>query len=285
MAGRGQQEDWDIRLHDSAGLPFAPEPAQSQTETRVLNPWANLSEASPLPLSWHSHGLSDKGKRRSINEDAFLERSDIGLWAVADGMGGHYAGDKASQCVIAALAEIGDSDGLDSLLDQVRVRIQEANRKLRDLALATTEGGIIGSTVVVFLAQWDGCAVAWAGDSRLYRFRDGKLTQLTQDHALMVEGNQSQLMGGGNIVTRAVGAEADIELEIFRFLALKGDMYLLCSDGLPKELGVEEIAAHLRSGSCVDGACGLIAAGLEKEGRDNITVILACPEMQPVSET
>jgi len=145
------------------------------------------------------------------------------------------------------------------------------------------QGCVVGSTVVVLLAKGCLCSVIWAGDSRLYRFRRGTLSQMTRDHTLVDE-----LMGvgmmtreealqhvGANVITRAVGGHADLALDEIRFMAEVGDRYLLCSDGLDKELSEYEIRNLMMEGDCQAIVENLIAHALDKNGRDNITVVVA----------
>lgn len=235
---------------------------------------------------WRSHGISVVGHRRKINEDAFLERPESGLWMVADGMGGHHAGDMASRSLAEAMGAVEGSDSLDILAGRVSQGIKDVNAHLHRLASESTEGQIIGSTVVALVARGLSCVAIWAGDSRLYRYRAGQLEQLTCDHSLMDELIRAGLMtpeealldGSANIITRAVGAESQLNLESFHFEAEPGDLYLLCSDGLAKELEPKEIAAFLESKDLPGSAQDLIDAALARGGRDNITVLLARPD-------
>ncbi|SMF96515.1 protein phosphatase [Methylomagnum ishizawai] len=243
----------------------------------------------PRPVCWHSHGLTDVGHRRKINEDAFLDRPDIGLWMVADGMGGHQAGDVASNALVQSLAAIEAAAELDAQTLRVKQGIEAVNRHLHRLAGESSSGQIIGSTVVALVAKGLRCEALWAGDSRLYRYRDGRLEQLSTDHSLMDELVRAGLMtpeeasaeGGANIITRAVGAESRLELDSLRFEAAPGDLYLLCSDGLAKELSDGEIARHLVPADLAASAQALIAAALTHGGRDNVTVVLIRPEASP----
>jgi len=241
-----------------------------------------------MPLDWRSHGITVVGHRRTHNEDALLELGDIGLWVVADGMGGHRAGEVASQSLVSALADLSREppETLEALIFRVSDVIQAVNRKLCDLA-ATTEGnGIIGSTIVCLMARGRDCAAVWAGDSRLYRYRHGELQQLSTDHSLeetCPDSEQSVDQSGkpppSNVITRAVGAEMELVLDQIRFQAEPGDLFLLCSDGLVKELESDEISQEFQGGSIELMADHLVSAALDKGGRDNITVIVvACPE-------
>jgi serine/threonine protein phosphatase PrpC len=246
---------------------------------------AGVPPGSAPRWQWRSHGISVVGYRRKINEDAFLERPDIGLWMVADGMGGHHAGDVASNTLVEILGGVEASLGLDTLERRVAQGIHEANARLHRLA-KESDGQIIGSTVVALLAQNLQCAALWAGDSRLYRYRGDRLEQLTSDHSLIEDLVKAGLMNAeeaslesssSNIITRAVGAESELNLDGIRFDAQGGDIYLLCSDGLVKEVKASAIASQMEGGDIAACAQALIDAALASGGRDNITVVLIRP--------
>jgi len=247
-----------------------------------------FAPADAAPWRWQSHGLTDVGRRRKINEDAFLDRSEIGLWMVADGMGGHHAGDFASSSLVEALSLVEGSPKLEIQAKQIKQCIEEVNGRLHRLASESVAGQIIGSTVVALVAKGLYCEVIWAGDSRLYRYRGNQLEQISADHSLMDELVRSGMMtaaeasaeGSGNIITRAVGAEAKLELDSIRFQAAPGDLFLLCSDGLSKELSDADIISHLKYGNLEITAQSLIGAALAHGGRDNVTVLLARPDAE-----
>jgi serine/threonine protein phosphatase PrpC len=236
---------------------------------------------------WCSGALSNVGKVRKLNEDAFLERSDSGLWAVADGMGGHHAGDVASRTTIVALNEIAASRSgvhkdLDVFVGEVVDCLEKTNRQLVGMARQLSPEAVIGSTVVVMLAAEDQCAVVWSGDSRLYQYRDGILTQLTRDHSLVNEmissgrGSREELAESriSNVVTQALGAEAELKAETIRFTALKNDLYLLCSDGLTGEVNDVEICRLLAQNEFDDIPRVLIDTALQRRAGDNVTVVI-----------
>lgn len=226
--------------------------------------------------------MSVVGKRRKLNEDALLDRCGIGLWVVADGMGGHHAGDVASQMIVKALSEIEATAVLPEFADRVDRSLQGVNAKLCRLAADSgLDNTIIGSTVVVLLAAGNQCLFLWAGDSRLYRYRGSSLEQLTQDHSLYDDFIREGLVsldtigesGRCNIITRAVGAGEALQLSRGECLAQDGDIYLLCSDGLDKELTKVEIESILREYPAEDAAKILIESAEDKGARDNVTVM------------
>lgn len=229
-------------------------------------------------LHWNSHGLTNVGAVRKVNEDAFLDRPDLGIWAVADGMGGHAAGDVASQMVVDRLAQLSANGKLSSLLDAAEERLLDANRKLLTLAMRQKER-TIGTTVMALFARGEHAACLWAGDSRLYRIRGRRIEQMMQDHAMIEDLITSGLITReeaadhpqANRITRAIGAMPSLFLDIELFALQPGDIYLLCSDGLYKELSDEEIAKTL--GNDVHAVNRLIMFALERGAHDNVTVV------------
>jgi serine/threonine protein phosphatase PrpC len=220
--------------------------------------------------------------RREINEDAFLNKPEAGLWVVADGMGGHSAGDVASRTVTRRLEQSSVGASLNDLERYTRTTLKAVNAELLELAAQMGPGHVVGTTVVTLLASGDDCAALWAGDSRLYRHRDGTLEQLTDDHSMaaeMARANNALPDGyGDNIVTRALGADPVLELDRITFKARPGDHYLLCSDGLTKEIHSAEIEAIFNAEEGQRKIRKIIDLALERGARDNVTVILASVE-------
>lgn len=228
---------------------------------------------------WTSAARTDIGLVRSRNEDAYLAQPQRGLWAVADGMGGHAFGDLASRAVVAALDSIAAPDSMQQFIDAARDRIDQVNQDLRAEARARRVP-VMGSTVVVLLACGSEAACLWAGDSRVYLFRNGRLQQLTRDHS---QAEERRARGGGdvaagtaaaNMITRAVGAADTIEPDLATLAARDGDMFLLCSDGLSNPVDAQAISDALAPGDCARAAQELIALALANGGRDNITVVV-----------
>jgi len=289
ISGQWEQRGWSLQTLPALStgphleVEKPPLPREEPAAPRVQSPGGDV-------LRWHSHGISVVGKRRKINEDACLDQPRKGLWAVADGMGGHQAGEVASLAIVDALASIQLPLPLGERVDAVRSCLEGVNDELRHLSASSPTGQIIGSTVVVLLASGSRCAYLWAGDSRLYRLRDGCLEQLTRDHSMVAQGeadwlaeSDSRQGAGGhcNAITRAVGADDELELDAGTCDALPGDRFLLCSDGLDKELGASEIAAQLAMGDCRASAAALIEAALAREGRDNVTVVVVAVGVDP----
>lgn len=278
-------EDYVDLMTEHSPLKSRPSPAPPNDSTQVLmhekdrEPQPEPEHSSQL---WRSWGATDVGLRRRINEDAYLDHHQAGLWVVADGMGGHSAGDVASQTVVRRLSQITPQPTLAALEALAQQLLQKANTELLDLAKEMGPGHVVGTTAVAMLAVEHTCAALWAGDSRLYRHREGELVQLTEDHSMAVEmakvPNAVPDGYGDNIVTRALGADPVLEVEAIEFDAKPGDSYLLCSDGLFKEVHpfeIEKILSQEPREKCVSA---LIDLALERQARDNVTLILISAE-------
>ena len=222
------------------------------------------------------------GTVRRRNEDAVLERAEIGLWAVADGAGGHERGDYASSRIITALRHLDRvSSGL-SLVQQVKGNLVEVNRELRARAETIGPNALIGSTVAVLLIWDDQWCCLWAGDSRLYRMRAGQLRQLSRDQShvqdlvdrgeILPEAAAAHPMA--NIVTNLIGAFDRLVLEEKSDRLEPGDILLLCSDGLSSALTDTEMA-HILTGSPLAAAADrLIERALDQGARDNVSAVV-----------
>ncbi|MEW9581880.1 PP2C family serine/threonine-protein phosphatase [Paraburkholderia sp. DGU8] len=230
---------------------------------------------------WRSSARSDTGCVREINEDACLDQPDPGRWAVADGMGGHAVGDLASRLVIDALSRLASPVSLKTLIADARARLQSANRELREEA-ARRQVQRIGSTVVVLLACDRFCGYLWAGDSRIYLYREGQLRQLTRDHSQVEQlkslgvltDEEARHHPAQHMITRAVGATDQLELDDDAIEVADGDVFLLCSDGLSNELSDDEIGSVLSSTERATACEALVELALARGGRDNITAVV-----------
>ena len=230
---------------------------------------------------FQSRAATHAGTANRLNEDGYVNRPDLGLWAVADGAGGHESGELASAKVADLLQTIDGGLSAGEMLVQVRSRLEEAHSHLRELASARGPGVIVATTVVVLLARDDHFACLWAGDSRAYLLRRHALTRITRDHTLvqaMVEdGEISEAESVGhpqaNVVTNAIGADIDLlDLEKRTGQLVSGDRLLLCSDGLFKAVSEGQVA-ELLSGDGDSGAERLIEAALANRASDNVTVV------------
>ncbi len=240
--------------------------------------------SAPDPVSrFDSAGATHVGLVRKLNEDAWLARPDLGLWVVADGMGGHAAGDVASRMIVSALDSIGQARGAAGLIADVKARLQGAHDRLR----AQTGGDrVMGSTVVALIIAGDRFVCLWAGDSRLYLLRGGTLTQVTHDHSHVQDLVDAGLLRAedadhhpqANVITRAVGAAETLELEERSSRLEPGDVLLLCSDGLSRTVPEGEIRDALANGPADATAPALIDLALQHGTRDNVSaVVVRCP--------
>lgn len=231
-------------------------------------------------ISWSSSSRTDVGMVRDINEDAYLDRPDMGFWAVADGMGGHTAGDVASGMICEALNALNPPQSLSGFVDAVESQLLRVNDKLRAIAKGN-ESQTIGSTVAALVAQGRHAVCIWAGDSRIYRCRAGHIVQITQDHALVEElvekGILTRLQASthpqGNLVTRAIGATDTLKLDLEIVELQPGDIFVICSDGLDKELKPNEILQIAQRRNDRSLSDTLVDLALSRGSRDNVTVV------------
>jgi serine/threonine protein phosphatase PrpC len=232
-------------------------------------------------LRWTSASRTDVGRVRALNEDACLALPQHGLWAVADGMGGHTAGDVASAMIVSALGTLCAPESLVTFVGAARGALQTVNHELRDEA-ARRGVRMIGSTVAVLMASGHTCGWLWAGDSRIYLYRDARLEPLTTDHSQVAELQAQGLLSAESarhhpsqhMITRAVGAADWLELDEGRIDVHDGDVFLLCSDGLSNEVSAPEMARVLEGGDCQIATDMLVELALQAGGRDNVTAVV-----------
>ncbi|HEX8804678.1 MAG TPA: Stp1/IreP family PP2C-type Ser/Thr phosphatase [Acidimicrobiales bacterium] len=237
--------------------------------------------AGSTDLRWG--GASDVGRVRSNNQDNFLARDDMGLWVVADGMGGHRGGEIASDIACATMGRTFASHTVDGLI----TAIESANAAVYDAGAGDPDLSGMGTTIVA-LAMVDDAgdevlAIANVGDSRAYRLADGELDQLTTDHSLVAdmvrEGSlspeEAAVHPQRNILTRVLGVYDDVPVDVVTVLPRQGDRYVLCSDGLFNEVpesGIASVLRRLRDPAEV--ADELVRLANEGGGRDNVTVVV-----------
>jgi serine/threonine protein phosphatase PrpC len=201
---------------------------------------------------------------------------------VADGMGGHAAGDVASQMIVSSLKKVHEGIELNRMINDIEDRLIEVNKRLIEKANQTTKRTTIGSTVVVMVAYRKYCIYIWAGDSRLYRLRDMVLRQMTTDHSQvelyvekgLISREEAAVHPHGNMITRAVGATDELFLDMDIQEMHGKDRYLLCSDGLTKHITDFEIQDILGEGTNKESCETLIDLTLERGAGDNVTVIV-----------
>ncbi|MBL1262038.1 MAG: serine/threonine-protein phosphatase [Thiotrichaceae bacterium] len=234
------------------------------------------------PILWSSAAATDPGAVRAMNEDAIFSNPTIGLWAVADGMGGHEAGDVASNMIAESLNQIGAQAQVDDFISTIEDSIKAVNHRLLEYAHSQHQGRIIGSTVaILFIMEQTGVCL-WAGDSRLYRLRNNELKQMTIDHSHVSELVRDGLISleeaeshpEANVITRAVGTYEHLQLDIEVFDARVGDSFLLCSDGLYNAVGHEKILSCLLNERVTTATDCLIEAALHNNAADNVSVVL-----------
>src|SRR3954451_16388772 len=223
------------------------------------------------------------GLRRKVNEDSILVRTERGLWAVADGMGGHEAGDVASAMVTDALRALPIVYGLDELVESAIDTLRHVNRQLIDLAHSENDRSRTIGTTIVGLAIADGqFRCFWAGDSRAYRVRDGQIRRLSRDHSLvqdlvdagMLKSEEAETHESANIITRAVGVAEELQVDSSTGEAMPGDIFLLASDGLTRMVDDYEILEELTSAPLEQAADRLIELVLARGAPDNVSMVL-----------
>ena len=221
------------------------------------------------------------GCRRKLNEDALMARPDLGLWAVADGMGGHDAGEVASALIVNSLALGTPGLDLGSRVSVARKTLHEVNDKLVAMA-EDADGRTIGSTVVAIAADAAAFACIWVGDSRAYQLRDGYLAQLTRDHSLVQELVDAGMLSAaeannhpnGNVVTRAVGASARLDIDLVQGDVMAGDVFLLASDGLTRFVEPDELLRGLQQGDLERAADDFVDLVVRRGAPDNLSFIM-----------
>ena len=236
------------------------------------------------PFVFRTAAATHVGRVREINEDSLLAKPEIGLWAVADGMGGHGGGDAASSAVVAALDTIAEPKSAAEFLAEFEDRIIRVNADLRALA-KTRAMQVIGTTIVAILVHGRHYACVWCGDSRAYRLREGQLAQISRDHSEVqdlidrgvLEPHEARNWPRRNVITRALGVADQAALEIGDGPVMAGDRFLLCSDGLTNHVSDAEIAALLSADDLQKACARLITLTLQRGASDNVSiVILAC---------
>jgi protein phosphatase len=249
-------------------------------------------------------GLSDVGVIRSHNEDCFEIDPERQCFVVADGMGGHSHGEIASRIAVEAIcdfvAKTADEDAtlpfeLDPRLGRHSNRLKAAIRVAHEKVLkairqdASLHG--MGTTVVGLLVDGDSAAIAHVGDSRAYRLREGRLELLTQDHTWVNEQvvagflseEQARVHPLKNVVTRALGGDSDVDVDVREWKLEPGDLFLLCSDGLTTMLTDQDISERLRTTPRLEELCGrLVRDANSRGGYDNVSVVLV--EIEPRGE-
>lgn len=231
-----------------------------------------------------SAAWTDQGKVRVRNEDAFINFPDQRLWCVADGMGGHKDGHIASRMIIEALSDLQLSDCFKERTNQVRQCLHQVNQKLsqtRTLVFGEPPS-TIGSTVVVLLLDTQRMTCIWAGDSRCYLLREKKIYQVTKDHAIWQElveeqklsPQEAQAQKGSHALTRAIGVNPDLKLEMIEMEIYEDDCFLLCTDGVYQHITYDQLYYALNRASAKSAIEQLVHDVLATEATDNLTAIV-----------
>lgn len=248
-----------------------------------------------------SCGMTDVGLKRGHNEDNYLINEELNLFVVADGMGGHAGGEYASAIAVNTVEEIvtslevegvevGDAtDPVETTRHKLSHSIRLAGRRIYEKAREQPEYHGMGTTAVVVLLDGSNAYVAHVGDSRVYLLREGRIEQVTEDHSLIAEKIRHGLLTPEeaknhrmrNVITRSLGYQEDVEVDLQVRAVRRGDQFLLCSDGLSGPVNADEMADAMMRFGPQEAARHLIALACERGGEDNITTVIARVEEVP----
>ena len=242
------------------------------------------SSSLPAPaFQVASDGVTHTGYVRTRNEDSILLLDEESIWAVADGMGGHHAGDFASQTISNNLSLYRQQPSLENSILSLEENIIKSNAIIREKSCQIGKNETIGSTVVCVYLWKNYAFTFWAGDSRLYRFRNDQLQRLTEDHSYVeelvrmgkIEASDAESHPAANVVLKAVGIYDNLCLDFEYFELLDGDIFILCSDGLYKDLDDKTIVPIIKENKddMVQLTKTLLSSSLDAGGTDNISII------------
>lgn len=237
-----------------------------------------------MPFRFRSAARTHAGCVRKINEDSLIARDDAALWVVADGMGGHAHGQWASQALVTQFAGLALSGDTNMRAQGIAIALEAGNRLIVEAASAA--GLQIGTTAVLIHLNEAQLLCAWVGDSRCYRYRRGNLKQLTRDHTVvqdmvdrgLLQPSEMEKHPMSHVLSRAIGAEAQLRYDGFIDETLAGDRYLLCSDGLTKIVPDEQIATLLALPNINMAADRLLADTLSAGAPDNVSLVVVSVE-------
>lgn len=241
-------------------------------------PYHRPNSFKPIPESF---GFTDPGNSRKENEDALLLKPSAGLWLIADGMGGHSFGSYASQLIVNRIAATDITGTIEQSLNKIHIALQDVNSHLIDYAQQNNQT-VCGSTVIGMLIKNQMCAFFWAGDSRLYLVRDQEIITLSKDHSVEQEQIDKGLItkndpsfSGKNLITRAVGGDHTLDIEVAYHQPLPGDQFFLCSDGVYNEISDLEIEAIITMPNSAKERCLTMNEEIiSRAARDNFTGII-----------
>ena len=230
-----------------------------------------------------AHGKTDRGLVRKENEDAFCIEEDLGLLAIADGMGGHASGEVASRMAIEILKESLKKEG-QPLPGRLSSGVRLANRTIYDAAQSQSQLNGMGTTLTALQLEGNRLSIAHVGDSRAYLIRGGVIEQITDDHTIISEQVARGMMTKEeaarsdmrNILSRALGIAPEVDVDMEELTVSEGDQLVLCSDGLSELISEDEILSEVQSTKRPDLACNeLVNLANQRGGEDNVTVIVA----------
>lgn len=233
-------------------------------------------------FTFETGAATHEGCVRNHNEDNYLTEPGSGVWVVADGMGGHQAGDFASEAIVNSVGTVGIPTSAPDLQARFSDRIMRANREILRQS-ERLHGATVGATMVGLLSYEHHFACVWCGDSRVYLLRDGELSQITVDHTevqeLLASGSitaeQAENWPRKNVITRAIGVSDPPETDEKYGSLRSGDTFLLCSDGLTEHVKDPEIAEVLRNQPPQKACDSLIETTLSRGAKDNVTIVVA----------
>ncbi len=238
----------------------------------------------PLSFTLSDSGMTHTGNIRTRNEDSFCCYPEQNLWVVADGMGGHDSGDYASQTIVEQAGKFTSQATLEDSIFLLEENFLYSHQIIKEKAKSHGKKSTIGSTVASLYIWQDFAFTLWAGDSRIYRYRDQKLERLTEDHSFVEElvrmgkisTQEAEAHPASNVVLNALGIDAKLIIDMEYYPLQDNDLFLICSDGLFKELTEADISKLLSkpNKSLEVTNDKLIAAALKAGGSDNCTVIL-----------
>ncbi len=244
----------------------------------------NVKSPDQANFTFTYSGITHTGLVRERNEDSYICLPEQNLWLVADGMGGHDSGDFASSTITEQAAKYIQQPTLDASILLLEENLLHSNRLIQEKAQKLGKQSTIGSTVACLYSWKNLSFVLWAGDSRVYRFRDHSLQRLTEDHSFVeelvrmgkIDASEAESHPAANVVLNAVGIEAELTVDMDYFEILDNDLFLICSDGLYKDLNDEKIIQILDNADSTleQTSQKLIEAALEMGGSDNCTIVL-----------
>lgn len=236
-----------------------------------------------MPIRLHSQALTDIGLKRKINQDAFLKDDSLGLYIVADGMGGHRGGEVASRLAVEVIQKFCRENPTLSGRDILDRGINLSCAEIFKQSLENEELSGMGTTVLAMIFRDDAVFIGQVGDSRAHLIQTDGIWQLTEDHSLLNEEIRAGRIAAGqassyqfkNVITRSVGYESHVAVDIYRRKVKQGDIYLSCTDGLSGLVEISEIYEEIKKHGPDQGLKNLVALANARGGDDNITA-LAC---------